>query len=346
MDMNPETTLDKTAQLPDGFTIRPGTFDDYKLVFDLLNISSLRLLGSIDLTDPELIRNDWQDPKFDMQKSTRMIFAPDGTLVGALEVWDTGNPPVHPWIWFEVHPDYLGQGVEDTLLAWAESRAAQAIERIPDGIRFAPRTGFPVQNECFKKLVESRGYKYDRSFYRMVATFDGPPEVPPTPQGIIIRSYNPETEFEAVVHTMLDSFRDHYGFVERPFEEELTHFRHHFLGDPIYDPNLWFVAMDGDEMVGISICRAEDYENPEHGFVNELGVRREWRRRGIANALLKTSFAAFYERGKKGAALGVDADSLTGALKIYERAGMRPARQYDNYEKELRAGEEISTRTV
>jgi GNAT superfamily N-acetyltransferase len=344
--MNPETTLDQTVCLPEGFSIRPGTLDDYKIVFDLLNVSATHLTGAIDLTDPELVRNDWQDPKFDMEKSTRMIFAPDGTLVGVLEVWDTGNPPVHPWIWFCVHPDYLGQGVEDALLDWGEARAALAVERVPDGVRFVPRTGFVVQNQRFKALVESRGYKYDRSFYRMATTFDGPPELPPTLQGIVIRPYNPETEFEAVVRTMIESFRDHYGFVERPFEEELTHFRHHFLGDPIYDPSLWFVAMDGDEMVGISVCRAEDYENPENGFVNELGVRREWRKRGIASALLKTSFAEFYRRGKKGAALGVDADSLTGALKIYERAGMRPARQYDNYEKELRAGEEISTQTV
>ncbi|MCG2783518.1 MAG: GNAT family N-acetyltransferase [Anaerolineae bacterium] len=344
--MNPEITLDQTAQLPAGFSIRPGALDDYKIVFELINASSLSLLGSVDLTDPELIRNDWKDPKFDMTKSTRMIFAPDGTLVGALEVWDTGNPPVHPWIWFCVHPDYADKGIDAILLDWGEARAAQAVERVPDGIRFAPRTGFPVQNVRFKALAESRGYKYDRSFYRMATAFDSEPEVPPISEGIVIRPYNPETEFEAVVRTMIESFRDHYGFVERPFEDELENFRHHFLGDPIYDPSLWFVAMDGDEMVGISVCRAEDYENSEQGFVNELGVRREWRKRGIASALLKTSFAEFYRRGKKGAALGVDANSLTGALKIYERAGMRPARQYDNYEKELRAGEEISTQTV
>lgn len=344
--MTLEMTYQQIDQLPDGYTLRPGTLDDYKLVFDLVNASSLHLFGSVDLTDPELIRNDWQDPKFDMGKSTRMAFAPDGTLVGALEVWDTGNPPVHPWIWFCVHPDYAENGVADALLDWAESRAAEAESRVPEGIRFAPRTGFPVQNTRFKALVESRGFKYDRSFYRMEAAFDGPPEVPPLSEGIVIRPYHPETELEAVVRTMIDSFRDHYGFVERPFEDELTSFHHHFLGDPLYDPSLWFVAMDGDEMVGISICRAEDYENPENGFVNELGVRRAWRKRGIASALLKTSFAEFHRRGKKGAALGVDADSLTGALKIYERAGMRPARQYDNYEKELRAGKEISTQTI
>jgi len=344
--MNPEITLDQTMSLPAGFTVRPGSLDDYKIFFDLINACSLDLLGCVDLVDPELVRNDWQEPNFDMERSTRMVFAPDGTLAGALEVWDTSTPPVHPWIWFRVHPDYTDSGLDDALLDWGEARATQALERVPEGIRFAPRTGFPAQFTRYKELVESRGYKYDRSFYRMETEFDTPPEMPPMPQGITIRTFNPEAELETVVHTIIESFRDHYGFVEHPFEEEMENFRHHFLNDPLYDPILWFVAMDGDQMAGISLCRLEDYEKPDFGHINIVGVQREWRKRGIASALMKVSFAALHERGKKGAALGVDADSLTGALKIYERVGMHAARQYDNYEKELRAGEEISTRDL
>ena len=166
------------------------------------------------------------------------------------------------------------------------------------------------------------------------------------PAGIVIRSYDPATEFDEVVHTLLDAFRDHFGFVERPFEEEREDFRHHFLNDPLYTPELWFVAMDGSEMAGICICRPEDYEKPENGFVNELGVRREWRKRGLGTVLLKTGFAALHQCGRQGAALGVDANSLTGALRIYERAGMHVARQFDNYEKEIRPGREISTQKV
>jgi ribosomal protein S18 acetylase RimI-like enzyme len=71
-----------------------------------------------------------------------------------------------------------------------------------------------------------------------------------------------------------------------------------------------------------------------------------WRRKGIAYALLKQSFASFHARGQKRAALGVDADSLTGALRLYEKAGMHVARQFDQFEKELRPGREISTQQV
>jgi mycothiol synthase len=344
--MNPEITLDLDIQLPPGFTVRPGTLDDYKIVFELGNTCNLALVGAVDLADPEVLRNDWQEPKFNMEKSTRLVFAPDGTLAGAIEVWDTSNPPVHPWIWFRVHPDHANNGIDAALLDWSEARAIQALARVPEGIRFAPRTGFPAQFTNYKELVESRGYKYDRSFYRMETTFESAPESVSIPDGIVIRAYDPQTETEAVVHTLIESFRDHYGFVEHPFEEDMENFRHHHVGDPLYDPSLWFVAMDGDQIVGISLCRIDDYEKTDFGHINVVGVRREWRKRGIASALMKVSFAALYERGKKGAALGVDADSLTGALKIYERVGMHAARQYDNYEKELRAGEEISTRDL
>ena len=42
----------------------------------------------------------------------------------------------------------------------------------------------------------------------------------------------------------------------------------------------------------------------------------------------------------------MDAQSLTGATRLYERAGMRPLVHYDSYEKELRPGVELSTQTL
>lgn len=340
------STPTETVLLPEGYTARPGSLDDLMIAFDLFNAAALHLTGALDVADPDILRNDWSDPRFDMRHSTRLVFAPDGSLAGYVEVWDTHNPPVHPWIWACVHPAHFGRGVDAWLIAWAEARAAQALARVPDGLRFAPRTGLVSQDSARRALLEATGWHYSRSFYRMEIRFDAPPAAPPAPEGITIRPYRPETELEEVVQTMIDSFRDHFGFVERPLEEELDNFRHHFLGDPKYDPSLWLVAMDGERMAGICICRAEDYENPEYGFVNELGVRRAFRKRGIGSALLNTAFAVFHARGRKGAALGVDADSLTGALKIYEDAGMRPARQFDHYEKELRPGKEIATQTL
>jgi ribosomal protein S18 acetylase RimI-like enzyme len=82
------------------------------------------------------------------------------------------------------------------------------------------------------------------------------------------------------------------------------------------------------------------------GWVNTLGVLRPWRRKGVGMALLLHSFNEFYRRGWRKAGLGVDASSLTGATRLYERAGMHVARQYDSYQKELRPGREPSTETL
>jgi ribosomal protein S18 acetylase RimI-like enzyme len=82
------------------------------------------------------------------------------------------------------------------------------------------------------------------------------------------------------------------------------------------------------------------------GHVNILGVRRDWRGRGLGLALLQHSFVALYNKGCKRVSLEVDADSLTGATKLYEKAGMSEVRKYISYSKILREGEDITTTSL
>ena len=66
-----------------------------------------------------------------------------------------------------------------------------------------------------------------------------------------------------------------------------------------------------------------------------LGVRRPWRRRGLGRALLLEAFARFRERGCHAAALGVDGENTTGAVRLYESVGMRVAHRADVYERRI-----------
>ena len=75
-------------------------------------------------------------------------------------------------------------------------------------------------------------------------------------------------------------------------------------------------------------------------------MRRPWRHMGLGMALLLHSFREFYRRGTHKVGLSVDSQNLTGATRLYERAGMHVARQYDTYQKELRPGVELSTQTI
>lgn len=344
--MNRTLTREQILPLPAGYTARGGRIDDYKITFDLLNAHSQYLNNCNDLNDPELVRLDWLNEGFNLETDLRMVFAPDGSLAAFIECWLNQEPPVHPWIFGHVHPDHWGKGIGSHILTWAEDHARLALEKCDPDLRVAPRSGAEAHNEAGLDLFERLGWKHSRSFYRMVTDLDTEPQVPSFPDGIIVRPYNPGTETEAVYRTFVDSFRDHFGFMEQPFEKGFAEFKHNLIEEPGYDPRFWFVAMAGDEMVAVCLCRREDPEDAEAGWVSELGVRRAWRKRGLGYALLKQAFAAFYADGKKRAGLGVDADSLTGALKLYERAGMRVLRQFNQYEKEFRPGREISVQSL
>jgi ribosomal protein S18 acetylase RimI-like enzyme len=109
---------------------------------------------------------------------------------------------------------------------------------------------------------------------------------------------------------------------------------------------LYFIAMDGNEIAGINLCRPHIPYDADQGLVGSIGVRRPWRKRGLGLALLRHAFNEFYRRGTRKVGLGVDAQSLTGALRLYENAGMHIEQADDFYEKELRPGVEISVQSL
>jgi ribosomal protein S18 acetylase RimI-like enzyme len=180
----------------------------------------------------------------------------------------------------------------------------------------------------------------------MLINMDAPAPEPAWPEGITLRTFNPETDAEAVYRAEDDSFRDHFGYVEQPFEEGFKRFKHFVLDVQDFDPTLLFLATDGEDIAGLNICQSHSFDDPDMGWVGTLGVRRQWRKRGIGLALLRHSFNEFYRRGKCKVGLGVDAQNLTGALRLYENAGMHVHQAYDQYEKELRPGTEISVQSL
>jgi mycothiol synthase len=345
--MNAQFQKENIVELPEGFTARGANLDDVEPALVLFNRWSRSVIRRNEIIVAGAIRNEWVSPGFDPAEDIRLVFAPNGQMVGYTEVWTTAKPLVHPWMWGRVDPDYEDLGIGTWLLHWAERRALQELPNAPAELRFAPRVGTYREAEKPKRLFQDMGYCHLRSSYQMLIEMDAPAPEPEFPEGILVRTYNPETDAEAAYRAQTDSFRDHFGFVEEPFEEGLEHFRH-FWEQPGFDPTLLFLAMDGPsgEVAGISLCPPHAIEDADLGWVGTLGVRRFWRKRGIGLALLRHSFNEFYRRGKRKVGLGVDAQNLTGALRLYENAGMHVQQAFDQYEKELRPGVEISTQTL
>jgi Acetyltransferases len=344
--MNTHTQIENIVELPEGFTVRGATLNDIEPAIALINRWSSSVVGWDESATPEGVRAEWTSPHFNPAQDIRLVFAPNDEMAGYIEVWTTSNPPVHPWIWGRVHPDYENLGVGTWMLHWAEGRAMQVLPTLPAELRFAPRIGIWRPAEKSKKLFEDFGYHYLRSSYHMLIEMAAPVPEPEFPKGITLRTFRPETDAEAVYRADNDAFRDHFGFVEVPFEEGFKRFKHFTIDYEGFDSSLWFLAMDGDEIAGVSLCRSHSFDDPALGWVGSLGVRRQWRKRGIGLALLRHSFNEFYRRGNRKVGLGVDAQNLTGALRLYEGAGMHIDRAFDNYEKEVRPGTEISVQAI
>src|SRR5262245_42497289 len=179
--MKTQIENENIVELPEGFTIRGATLDDVKPALDLFNRWSRALILEDEITDEVVIRTEWVSPGFDLAEDIRLVFAPDGEMVGYIEVWTTNKPPVHPWIWARVDPRYEGLGIGTYLLTWAEGRAKKALTEVPAALRFAPQVGTYKEAGKAKQLFADMGYQWIRSSYHMRINLETPPPAPEWP---------------------------------------------------------------------------------------------------------------------------------------------------------------------
>jgi ribosomal protein S18 acetylase RimI-like enzyme len=167
----------------------------------------------------------------------------------------------------------------------------------------------------------------------MEIKLDGPPPEPKFPKGIELRPFIKGEHDVAIWQAQNEAFRDHWGSHDVTLEE----WKRSKFDDPEFDPTLWPIAWDGDQVAGFSMNRYR----MGIGWIRTLGVRRPWRKRGLGEALLLHSFGEFYRRGTKTIGLGVDAQNPTGATCLYQKVGMYAASEFITFEKELRPGRDI-----
>ena len=244
-----------------------------------------------------------------------LVLEREGRVVGYFDVWrkdDLADLDVAaPGFWHEAF-DYAEQRARDLGAKRARS--------------------FFVEGHVVAELVAARGYLPIRASYTMeIELGDEPPLEPVVPDGIEIRPYR-HPEDEAVVYrAQQEAFADHWEFHPEPIEQ----WREFSVKALNFEPSLWFVAWDRDDVAGVSLNYFTRPGDPGYGFVGTLAVRRAWRRRGLGEALLRRSFVALHARGQRRVRLAVDAENLTGATRLYQRAGMTVVRQSNTWERAL-----------
>ncbi|MCB0033256.1 MAG: GNAT family N-acetyltransferase [Anaerolineales bacterium] len=340
------TRIDKEIhELPAGFSTRPATIADAQIVTDLLNAETLAIVGKTKFSYEECLQ-EWGEPGFDVESSSLMVFAPDGRLAGYIEIWDNEPIPSTIHLFGATHPDFYNNGVGTHMLQWAFNTAQRALDKVPQTWQVSAIGVALDQHPPSCALLENSGMKLTRAFWRMVIDLEQTIPEPSFPDGVEIVTFDQLGDVRAVYRAYDESFQDHWGYVAQPEEDGLAQFKHR-LNDPSFDPTLWFMAKEGDEIAAVSLCSPKSDENPEIGHVGTLGVRRPWRKNGLGLALLRYTFREFQARGRfKQVALGVDAGSLTGATRLYERAGMYVEHSNNVYEIILREGIDPATRNL
>ena len=163
----------------------------------------------------------------------------------------------------------------------------------------------------------------------MEVSLEAAPPEPWSPDGIEIRPMRTGEEQDAY-HVHQEAFEDTWEPIHWSYEE----WTHAYVEPSHFERGLWFLAWDGPDPCGVAICRRHSTAL-DLGWVAVLGVRRDWRRRGIGHALLSYAFDAFVRRRLARAGLGVDSESPTGANALYEDVGMSSTSRFDIYERAL-----------
>ena len=222
-----------------------------------------------------------------------------------------------------IKPEWRHKGIGTAILKHNERRIREiATEHPAEAAKY-------FQNDHNDKqpgvavLLKTNAYQEIRWGYMMNRTIDAFLPEAPMPKGLEVRLATEEDHYRAIFQAQNEAFRDHWGHGEVT-EKDYQSWR----SNPVtFNPSLWKVAWDGDEVAGMVLNYINKEENEEYkrkrGYTEFISVRRPWRRRGLAKSLLLQSVQMFREMGMDDTCLGVDTQNPNHALDLYEGVGYK-----------------------
>ncbi|MGH2785848.1 MAG: GNAT family N-acetyltransferase [Actinomycetota bacterium] len=306
-----------------GYRVRPATLEDVGPVARMIAEGDVHDYGEVTFFESDLV-DFLHRPRLDMAEDT-WVFEDEH-----------GKPAAFGWVWVRtenehvvvmgvVHPEHRGRGLGSTVAQLMEDRARRIVAGRPEGAETVVTSAIAATDPSARALLEARGYREARIFWRMRRILDAPVEREADPAGVAVRPADPATDAEPMHRVIEEAFLDHFRPRYEPYDEWLERNLRH--------PGrlVWFLAVMEGEVVGALTGSIE--EGKAH--VDQIGVLREARRRGIGEQLLREAFAAFANADARLVELDVDSENRTGATALYERVGMSLALSYVFYDKTI-----------
>lgn len=265
-----------------------------------------------------------------------MLFSEvDGQVIGFNRVWwelEYNGEYIYTLVG-TVLPEWRCKGIGTAMLHHSEDRIRKISSEHPSEPHKFFQSWASEKEVDFLNMMNKENYQIIRYFIKMTRPISDPIPEAPMPAGLEVRSVK-EDEYRKVFTANDEGFRDHWGHVpltENDYQK--------LLESPRFNPKIWKVAWDGDEVAGMVLNFVDEKENQdnqrERGYTEEIVVQRPYRQRGLAKALIAQSIAMFRDLDMDETALSVDAENLSGALNLYEYMGYKTEKRTTVFRKPL-----------
>ena len=280
------------------------------------------------------LRHELDGPDVDQGRDICLVEEANGALIGFAMLWHRHQSErANAGVWFNVDPAARGGDVAVQLLEWAEEcmREIGRERGVGAVVGARPRVDETERIEALRR----RGFTIARYYLEMGRPLDEPISEPQLPTGFALRHLAGKEEVAAWLEAYHQSFIDHYDHHHMTVEQRL-----HWMSFSDYrlERDLVAIAPDGT-VAAFCWCGIHPEENAHSGrsdgWIHILGTRRGFRKIGLGRAMLLAGLRALKAEGATTALLNVDADSPTGAGRLYESAGFRPLHTFVQYRKEL-----------
>lgn len=314
-------------EAPPGYRAERPARADLSDIAEVLVACDVDEVGQPDFLDAQWLEEEWDFYPVNLETGAWMVRNAEGRTVAYAHIAE--EIPGRVWEavgW--VHPQARGKGLGSFLVQATEQ---DIVAMLSDAEQLDLHHIVSGADAPALDLLRSTGFELTRYFWHMEIDLGTSRPRPARPPNLAIAPLRLQHD-EPEVHRVLEAaFALHWGFAETPFEKWIEE----SVNKPWFDPSLSFVARFKEEIAGVLIGRIDH----GRGYIDDLGVLDTQRGRGIGAALLDKCFAAFEERGLSLARLNVDSANETGAVRLYERAGMKTVRTWVVFAKKVGAEE-------
>lgn len=281
--------------------IRPAT------PLDLDAVHGLFVRWAEDVDEPpfpyEALQSEWRSPGFDPARD-HWLEVDGGEVIGYAAL--TANSNV------------VARGERAGLLPLVVDRARERGDTLLEAV-------LTTRDEDGLDAYLAAGFRRVRDVHRMFLELGHELPAPNVPPRVSVRPYNDADA--RLLHSFVELAYAQNNERIQPFEPWL----HFMTGHGDFDPALWHLAEADGELVACCLTWAP-FER--RGWVKDLAVHPEHRRRGLGEALLHHAHRAYRDRDVDRVGLKVDSDNPTAAGRLYERLGYRTDRVYAVLERE------------